>query len=72
MTSKMGDLPKPGSALYEEHASPHAIRAHLMEARTKRRRVVAEYDNLISWLEELLLDRTQQVADGQRPRRDEQ
>lgn len=71
MTSKMGDLPKPGNAVYEEHAAPHAIRAHLKEARTKRRRVVAEYDKTISWLEELLLDRMQQVADGQWPRKDE-
>lgn len=70
MTSKMGDLPKPGNALYEEHAAPHAIRAHLKEARTKRRRVIAEYDKTISWLEELQ-DRTQQVVDGQWPRRAE-
>lgn len=69
MTASTGDLPKPGNALYEEHASPDAIRAHLMAARTKRRRVLAEYDNTINWLEELLLDRTQQVADGQWPRR---
>jgi hypothetical protein len=71
MTDKTGDLPKPGNAVYEEHASPQAIQAHLMQARTKRRRVVAEYDKTISWLEELLLDRTQQVADGQWPRKDE-
>jgi len=71
MADRMGDLPKPGNAGYEEHASPHAIRAHLAQARTKRRRVTAEYDNTINWLEGLLLDRTQQVADGQWPRRDE-
>lgn len=65
----MPDLPKPGNALFEENASPQAIRAHLHAARTKRRRAIAEFDNTINWLEELLLDRTQQVADGQWPRR---